>query len=280
MGGTTRSWPAASATSCAGESAATNLGPRSKVLLRNTEELVAYWQSSASNPTPDLVTTSGSGYDPDITPQDAVVQIPMVSKATGISPSALRASSPSRPTAQQLGFLGSSYIDVLQLNEALAKLKWSLTAISAVVLRKRNTVRGEIVCVMSTQRPWVRTDAELRDATGSLVLRFIGRASVPGLVNGRHVVAAGDTGPRQRSDRDAQPHLLVRQFLGRGRLSLREQLVSDAWDGPQDVTVLIAELLAQPVGVDAHVVGLLAIARTPHVLEDHVVGADLAGVSA
>ena len=70
----------------------------------------------------------------------------------------------------------------------------SLTAIAAVVLRKRNTVRGEIVCVMSTQRAWVRTDAELRDATGSLVLRFIGRASVPGLVNGRQIVAEGTPG--------------------------------------------------------------------------------------
>src|SRR5580658_8667195 len=73
-----------------GESAASNLGPRSAVLLANTKALVAYWHELGVDPTPDLVTTSGSGYDPDITPQDAIVQIPMVSAATGISPSALR----------------------------------------------------------------------------------------------------------------------------------------------------------------------------------------------
>ncbi len=74
-----------------GESGATNLGPRSQTLLDNTKELVAYWHSlGIDNPTPDLVTTSGSGFDPDITPQDAIVQIPMVAKATGIAPSTLR----------------------------------------------------------------------------------------------------------------------------------------------------------------------------------------------
>jgi K+-transporting ATPase ATPase C chain len=106
-----------------GESAATNLGPRSKVLLANTEALVAYWHKRGVNPTPDLVTTSGSGLDPDITPQDALVQIPMVSAATGISPSALRTLITKETNGEELGFLGSSYIDVLQLNEALAKLK-------------------------------------------------------------------------------------------------------------------------------------------------------------
>jgi hypothetical protein len=65
---------------------------------------------------------------------------------------------------------------------------------AAVVLRRRNTVRGEIVSVVSSQRPWVRTDAEIRDATGTLVLRFIGRASVPGLVRGRWVIAQGTPG--------------------------------------------------------------------------------------
>jgi K+-transporting ATPase ATPase C chain len=106
-----------------GESASTNLGPRSKTLLANIEALVAYWHARGVNPTPDLVTTSGSGIDPDITPQDALVQIPMVSKATGISPSALRALIARETNGEQLGFLGSSYIDVLQLNEALAALR-------------------------------------------------------------------------------------------------------------------------------------------------------------
>ena len=106
-----------------GESAATNLGPRSKVLLANTEALLKYWHKLGVTPTPDLVTTSGSGYDPDITAQDAIVQIPMVSQATGISPSRLRALIAQETQGPELGFLGSSFIDVLQLNEALAKLQ-------------------------------------------------------------------------------------------------------------------------------------------------------------
>jgi K+-transporting ATPase ATPase C chain len=107
----------------AGGSAATNLGPRSSVLKRNTEKLVAYWHARGVDPTPDLVTTSGSGYDPDITPQDATVQIPMVSKATGVSPAALRRLIASKTNGEQLGFLGSSFVNVLQLNEGLAKLE-------------------------------------------------------------------------------------------------------------------------------------------------------------
>jgi len=106
-----------------GQSGASNLGPRSKVLLTNTKALVAYWHRLGVNPTPDLVTTSGSGYDPDITPADALVQIPMVSKATGIAPSALRSLIANETNSPQLGFLGSSFINVLQLNEALAHLR-------------------------------------------------------------------------------------------------------------------------------------------------------------
>jgi K+-transporting ATPase ATPase C chain len=106
-----------------GESGASNLGPRSKVLLENTKTLVDYWKARGVNPTPDLVTTSGSGYDPDISQQDALVQIPMVSRATGISASALRRLIISQTQGTEFGFLGTSYIDVLQLNEALAKLR-------------------------------------------------------------------------------------------------------------------------------------------------------------
>jgi K+-transporting ATPase ATPase C chain len=105
-----------------GESAATNLGPRSKVLLADTKLLVAYWHKLGVNPTPDLVTTSGSGYDPDISALDATVQIPMVAKATGVSPAKLQALITRESHGAEWGFMGASYIDVLQLNEALAKL--------------------------------------------------------------------------------------------------------------------------------------------------------------
>jgi potassium-transporting ATPase KdpC subunit len=106
-----------------GESGATNLGPRSSVLKSNTEELVAYWHKRGVNPTPDLVTTSGSGYDPDITAADALAQIPMVARATGLAPASLQALIARQNNGAELGFLGSSYINVLQLNEALAKLR-------------------------------------------------------------------------------------------------------------------------------------------------------------
>ncbi len=106
-----------------GDTGATNLGPRSKVLLANTKELIAYWHKMGVNPTPDLVTTSGSGLDPDIAPVDAYAQVPMVSKATGLSPKVLDALIARETNTAQFGFLGSDYIVVLQLNEALAKLE-------------------------------------------------------------------------------------------------------------------------------------------------------------
>ena len=105
-----------------GESAATNLGPRSQTLLDNTRKLVAYWRARGVIPTPDLVTTSGSGLDPDITPQDAVAEIPMVARATGVSPARLHALIDQNTQGRPLGFLGSPFVNVLQLNEALAKL--------------------------------------------------------------------------------------------------------------------------------------------------------------
>jgi potassium-transporting ATPase KdpC subunit len=107
----------------AGESGATNLGPRSQELLTYTKELVAYWHKRGIDPTPDLVTTSGSGYDPDISEQDALVQIPMVSAATGLSSSTLTQLIHHETMGAELGFLGTSYIDVLELNEALVKLE-------------------------------------------------------------------------------------------------------------------------------------------------------------
>jgi K+-transporting ATPase ATPase C chain len=107
----------------AGESGATNLGPRSKVLVSDTRILVKYWLARGVQPTSDLVTTSGSGLDPDITPQDAQAEIPMVSRATGISAASLQHLISQQTNGAQLGFLGSPYVNVLQLNEALKKLE-------------------------------------------------------------------------------------------------------------------------------------------------------------
>jgi potassium-transporting ATPase KdpC subunit len=107
----------------AGGSAGTNLGPRSQELVTNTKELIQYWHRRGVNPTSDLVTTSASGLDPDITPTDAIAEIPMVSRATGISAGALRTLISQQTQGMELGFLGSPFVNVLQLNEALAKLK-------------------------------------------------------------------------------------------------------------------------------------------------------------
>jgi K+-transporting ATPase ATPase C chain len=113
------------ANGAAGESGATNLGPHSAELEKYTKELIAYWQKRGVSPTSDLVTTSGSGIDPDITPADATAEIPMVSRATGLSGSVLQHLITQQTQGAELGFLGSPYIDVLQLNEALVKLEKS-----------------------------------------------------------------------------------------------------------------------------------------------------------
>jgi potassium-transporting ATPase KdpC subunit len=111
------------ANGAAGESGATNLGPRSAELEKYTKELISYWHKRGVDPTSDLVTTSGSGIDPDITPADATAEIPMVAKATGLSDSVLTHLINQETQGAELGFLGSTYIDVLQLNEAVVKLE-------------------------------------------------------------------------------------------------------------------------------------------------------------
>jgi K+-transporting ATPase ATPase C chain len=107
----------------AGGSGATNLGPRSAELESFTRQLIAYWHKRGVNPTSDLVTTSGSGLDPDLTPADALAEIPMVSKATGLSRATLTHLIEQQTQGAQLGFLGSPYVVVLELNEALAQLE-------------------------------------------------------------------------------------------------------------------------------------------------------------
>lgn len=105
-----------------GLSGATNLGPRSRQLVLDTRALVDYWRQRGVNPTTDLVTTSGSGYDPDITPADARAEVPMVAAATGISPQRLERLITAETHPAQFGFLGSAFINVLSLNDALARL--------------------------------------------------------------------------------------------------------------------------------------------------------------
>jgi potassium-transporting ATPase KdpC subunit len=107
-----------------GESTQADLGPRSQVLVASVAANVAAWRAvGVANPTPDLVTSSGSELDPDLTPQDALVQVPMVAKARGIDPSILRGLIAKETVGPELGFLGASYVNVLALDEALAALR-------------------------------------------------------------------------------------------------------------------------------------------------------------
>jgi potassium-transporting ATPase KdpC subunit len=100
----------------------TNLGPRSKVLLGDVRQQIAELKKEGITPTPDLVTTSGSGVDPDIAPVDAYAQVNAVAKARGLSPAALRRLVASHIVRAEFGFLGAPYINVLQLNQALARM--------------------------------------------------------------------------------------------------------------------------------------------------------------
>ena len=100
----------------------TNLGPRSKALVKSAAGQIAALKKEGITPTPDLITASGSGVDPDISPADAYAQVNAVAKARGLPVSVVGHLVTSQIQPAQFGFLGSPYIDVLRLNEALQSL--------------------------------------------------------------------------------------------------------------------------------------------------------------
>ncbi len=69
----------------------------------------------------DLITNSGSGLDPDISPAAAYAQVPRISKLTGITPSLLNKLIQSHITGRDLGIFGEPRVNVLDLNLALSK---------------------------------------------------------------------------------------------------------------------------------------------------------------
>ncbi|MEA2721535.1 MAG: potassium-transporting ATPase KdpC subunit [Candidatus Eremiobacteraeota bacterium] len=101
----------------------TNLGPTSKKLVDATKSAIDALKKSnpgATGPIPmDLVTSSASGIDPDISSAGAYYQAPRVAKARGLSLDAVRATIASHVTPRQFGLLGEPRVNVLGLNRAL-----------------------------------------------------------------------------------------------------------------------------------------------------------------
>jgi len=105
-------------------SGGSNLGPSNKALIDRIQGSIdKLSQENPGKPVPiDLVTTSGSGLDPDITPDAAYFQAPRVAKARGIAEDRIRQLIEQHKTGRQLGFLGEPRVNVLDLNLDLDKL--------------------------------------------------------------------------------------------------------------------------------------------------------------
>jgi potassium-transporting ATPase KdpC subunit len=102
---------------------ATNLGPTSKKLIDSTKAAIAALKKEnpdATIPIPmDLVTSSGSGIDPDISPEGAYYQAPRVARARGIPVERVNALIAKLIQPRTFGVLGEPRVNVMQLNLAL-----------------------------------------------------------------------------------------------------------------------------------------------------------------
>ena len=99
-------------------SSGSNLGPTNKALQDRVNASVQQLQPTNPNtPIPaDLVTTSGSGLDPDISPASAEFQVPRVAKERGMTEEDVRSIVQKHTLGRQFGFLGEARVNVLELN--------------------------------------------------------------------------------------------------------------------------------------------------------------------
>jgi potassium-transporting ATPase KdpC subunit len=105
----------------AANSMGSNLGPTNRALATRVEEDVnRLKQENPNMPVPiDLVTTTASGLDPDISPEAAFFQVPRIAKARGLSEERVRQLIEAHIEQRILGVLGEPRVNVLQLNLAL-----------------------------------------------------------------------------------------------------------------------------------------------------------------
>jgi len=107
----------------AAASGGSNAGPLAPALLDSVRARIAALRaadSTATGPVPvDLVTASGSGLDPDISPAAAEFQVPRVARARGMSPDAVRALVARATLPRTFGILGEPRVNVLALNRSL-----------------------------------------------------------------------------------------------------------------------------------------------------------------